>query len=692
MAIDEVLNSPWIRKHDRPGTARTAAKILYPRSLQDLIQICSTRVPGTHLRAAGSHWALSPAAVSDDVFIETHDPGGDFAAMGRILRNVVPGCLSASFLKAMAGRHPARFLNDERLDDQTNYLVHIETGKRIYQLYAELDQGEESNPDSLASVLERDHGNREYRGPWAFRTLGGSGGQTVFGALTTGTHGGDHRLPPIADDVAALHLVTDGGRHYWIEPEAQPEDAQLTDDDLLIATFGGLGNFEIIRNDEIFNAVLVSAGRFGIVYSVVLRAVRQYMLHEERRLAVWQDADGVPGVRSMVGNPASALYSRRFLQVALCMTPHHNFQRNLVGVTKRWNVLPGPDPDGVGPSGRAERVGRILNDLDPFIGGPRFEFAGTSHSYSPDEDDPDAAAPPNFLERACAHADFIEGVIATAIQEVEEFLESGEVIAGTAIAELIAPGAAGLLLLSRGLLEILKLLKDFLDAWNHDENHRLGETMDDLKDVLLGRADPEERAAGVFVWQLIGNKIFSREQKKLDYDAISYAVMDRHDYRDLSCNVNVDSIEVFFDATDPMLLAFVDALLEYENRQEKFEGRTFVGYISLRFTGRTRASLGVSRHRVTCAVEVAGLKDVSGVTELIDFAIGMSMNRNFRSVLHWGQRNEADVATTEDRFGWSQPSGGDLGAWRRSLDRLTDGGALDGFSSAFTRRTGLEVT
>lgn len=691
MAIDEVVNAPWIRKHDRPGTARTAARILYPRSLQDLIKICSTRLPGTHLRAAGSHWALSPAAVSDGVFIETHDPGGDFAAMGCTLRNVVPRCLSVSFLQAMAGRHPARFVDDERLDDQTNYLVHIETGKRIYQLYAELDQGEESDPDSLASVLERDYGNREYRGPWAFRTLGGAGGQTVFGALTTGTHGGDHLLPPIADDVAALHLVTDGGRHYWIEPDVQPEGVPLTDDAALIATFGGVGRFDIIRNDEVFNAVLVSAGRFGIVYSVVLRAVRQYMLHEERRLAVWQDVDGTPGVRSMVGNPASALYSRRFLQAVVCMTPHHNQQRHLVGVTKRWNVAPGPGPGSADPSGRAERVGKILHAFDPFIGGPRFEFAGTSHSYSPDPKNPDAAAPPSFLERACAHADFIEGVIATVIEDIGEFLDSGEVVAGTAIAELIAPGAAGLLLLSRGLLAILKLLKDFLDAWDNEEDHRLGETMNDLKGALLGRADPEERAAGVFAWQFIGNKIFSSEQKALDYDAISYAVMDRHDYRDLSCNVNVDSIEVFFDATDPMLLAFVDALLAYEIWQER-EGRTFIGYISLRFTARTRASLGMSRYPLTCAVEVAGLKDVSGVTELIDFAIGLSMNRNFPSVLHWGQRNETDVVTTEDRFGWSQPSGGDLGAWRRSLHLLTDAGALDGFSSAFTRRTGLEIT
>jgi len=42
--------------------------------------------------------------------------------------------------------------------------------------------------------------------------LGGVDGQTVFGELTTGTHGGDFAQPPIADSVAALHLVADGRR------------------------------------------------------------------------------------------------------------------------------------------------------------------------------------------------------------------------------------------------------------------------------------------------------------------------------------------------------------------------------------------------------------------------------------------------------------------------------------------------
>ena len=133
--------------------------------------------------------------------------------------------------------------------------------------------------------------------------MGGSGGQTVFGALTTGTHGADFHNPPIADAVLAMHLVTDGGRHYWIEPETLTSlEARLTDDEPLKALygqarFGGPDTFEVIRDDNIFNSVLISAGRFGIVYSIVIAAVRQYCMHQERRLTTWQ------AIKGQVGDP-----------------------------------------------------------------------------------------------------------------------------------------------------------------------------------------------------------------------------------------------------------------------------------------------------------------------------------------------------------------------------------------------------
>ena len=45
-------------------------------------------------------------------------------------------------------------------------------------------------------------------------------GQSLIGALSTGTHGGDIELPPLVDVVVALQLVTVGGREIWVERES----------------------------------------------------------------------------------------------------------------------------------------------------------------------------------------------------------------------------------------------------------------------------------------------------------------------------------------------------------------------------------------------------------------------------------------------------------------------------------------
>lgn len=690
MTINQIFNKPWTRKHDVPGSPLIpkASKIFYPKSLEDLIQICSNRKPSEHFKAAGSHWALSPAAISDSVFIETHDPNNQFPAMGRTLYNVVPRCLKREFVEMLKDLHPQPF-NEFANSNEGVYLVHCETGKRIYQLYSELDLGDDRNSESLARYIESKYGNSSYRGPWAFQTLGGAGGQTVFGALTTGTHGGDFNLPPIADSVMALHLVADGGKHYWIEPGIPFKNIQLTDDEKLNQTYGtdqyrgrmnsGRENFKIIRDDEIFNAVLVSAGRFGIVYSVVMRVVRQYLLHESRRISTWQD------IKSQVSDISSDLYKRpndnRFLQIAICLTPHSNFQKNLCGITKRWNVK-SPEVNG-----RKERCGKVLEAFNANIQGPLFEYSGRSYSYSPDPNHSDQALPPSFLERACSNSNFMNGVIEEVIEEVRQLIDNNAVLSGSAIAAVVTIGGTiGLTILLTALAVILALLLAFLSIFNLPRSHRLGQTMNDLKNMLLDRTDPNERAAGLFVWQCIAYKIFESQQDNLDFTAISYAVMDRHNYLDRSCDVNVDSIEVFFNVSDPndkRVIAFVDALIAYEIKQE-FRGLAFVGYISLRFTGKTRSLLGMERFPMTCAVEVAGLKDVSGSRELIDYAISLSLNRNFRGILHWGQRNESSREDIEFRFG------NELQSWRDALINITENGTLDGFSSQFTRRVGLE--
>ena len=285
MPVDEVHNAPWSRKHDEPGTSTAVPSIVYPKNLAELIEICK-RVPKTKLKAAGSHWALSRAAMSDHTHIETNDPANSSVvlhpAMDRTIYDVIPGRLTDAFTASLARAHQPEFDNEGAWMGGPNApttasYVHVEAGKRIYQLYAELD-------------------------------LDGNG--------------------PLADHVVALHLVVDGGRHYWIEPEQDPDLPQMIDDDSLkefygVPEYGGEKNFDILRDTDLFNSVLVSVGRFGVIYSVVLRAVRQYCLHEQRRLTTWDKVkDKIRDYGSDLYDTQSDVRPNQFLQIAVSVTPH----------------------------------------------------------------------------------------------------------------------------------------------------------------------------------------------------------------------------------------------------------------------------------------------------------------------------------------------------------------------------------
>jgi hypothetical protein len=693
MPVDQRLAYPWTRKHDPPEAPLIpqAPRILYPKTLAELIEICQTRSPNERLRAAGSHWALSEAAISDSTFIETHDPNNVHQALGATIYDVVPACLHDDVLTRMGN-----------VFDPDWTLVHVQAGKRVYQLYAELDQVDDLTQEkTLAGYLKAHHNNSSYQGPWACATLGSAGGQTVVGALTTGTHGGDFRRPPIADSVVALHLVADGGKHYWIESVGAPFLPQLTNTEKLTALYdvaaygsqpGGPSNFEIIRDNDIFNAVLISAGRFGIIYSVVLTAVPQYSLHQDRRLKVWQD------IKGMINDLGSDLYTESYtgpgavnadqdyLEIAVCMTPHANFTKNLAGVTKRWKIHP-----PVSTAGRSERVGQ-MGEFDPRIQANAFENAGKTFAYNPHPDPDKPHQPhPTMLEIACADSSFLRGVLKAVIDELGHFIDTNGVAIGTSIPAIAAAGGGGLILLAPWLLLVLVILKEILEEYDLDD--RLAEQMDNIRRKVLGdsSAGPNRRAAGVFVWQMIAYKAFESQQRDDHYDAISYAVMDTHDYVELSCRTNVDSVEVFFDANDSRLVAFVDSLIAFETSQE-FAGQAFLGYAALRFVGKTRASLGMERFPRTCAIEVACLRGMSGSQELVDYAVALARSPVFNGILHWGQRNDFNRQEVERIYGDSpsQP-GGSLGTWRKALSRITANGRLDGFSSEFTRRTGLEV-
>ena len=261
----------------------------------------------------------------------------------------------------------------------------------------------------------------------------------------------------------------------------------------------------------------------------------------------------------------------------------------------------------------------------------------------PDKSNPGLAKESGFLAQACSNANFMLGVLETAHKEVKEFVESNGTVVGGTIAAVTAIGGPGALALLASLAILLAVLVALIALVAALTNPRFGEVMDEVRGQLLDRPNPAERAAGIFIWQMIVFLAFKEEQSEGDYEAISYVVMDGHDYLDKSCNINVDSVEVFFDATDPMLIAYVDSLLNFEIGQEVLAGKAAVGYASLRFTGPTRALIGPERFPLTCVVEVAALVDVRGSQEMVDFATMLALDGNFNAILHWGQRNELET-------------------------------------------------
>lgn len=230
----------------------TPERHCHPSTLSDLVDIVQEAErahPPRTVRAAGSSWSLSDAPATPDYLVE-------MKALNRTLDHVIPRALREEVRLERTAHQPT---------GQRYGYYHVEAGITIDDLCRRLDR--------------RDSGR------WALATMGGAIGQTLAGAIATGTHGSDVHLPPMADLIEAVHLVGPGGRQHWIER------GQLTEDEVLCDLYPGL---VVHHNDELFNAVLVSVGRMGLIYALVIRVVPQYGLEERRFQSIWKNE--VPGL------------------------------------------------------------------------------------------------------------------------------------------------------------------------------------------------------------------------------------------------------------------------------------------------------------------------------------------------------------------------------------------------------------
>lgn len=175
----DLSDEPW---ENWAGTVQRRLEHWYaPVCLTDLVDVVQRcTAAGVELHAAGSGWAFEDVAVSANRAVSLQ-------ALNRPLPYVLDAALTDRWRNAVAD--PA---GRERL-------FHVEAGITIGAL----------------NQLLADAG-------LAMPTLGGANGQSLAGALSTSTHGGDLRLPPLPDVVQAVHLITADGQELWIERASEP--------------------------------------------------------------------------------------------------------------------------------------------------------------------------------------------------------------------------------------------------------------------------------------------------------------------------------------------------------------------------------------------------------------------------------------------------------------------------------------
>ncbi len=113
----------------------------------------------------------------------------------------------------------------------------------------------------------------------ALINMGGYDAQTIAGVISTSTHGSGIEFGPLSDFVESLEIVSDGGLVYRIEPTngiTKPAEYKSK-----------YPQRKLIQDDDWFNAVVVSMGCMGVIYSVILRVTKKYWLKEKREVATW---------------------------------------------------------------------------------------------------------------------------------------------------------------------------------------------------------------------------------------------------------------------------------------------------------------------------------------------------------------------------------------------------------------------
>jgi FAD binding domain len=194
-------------------------------SLDEVIR--QARDADQRVLAIGSGWALSKINITDGQLVNT---------------KLLNGCYDIDE-RYFDGSYPAA---DRRC------VVLAQAGMQIAELNAFLE------------IAPHDVGDKR-----ALKAAGIGNGQTIAGAVSGNTHGSQLDFGAMPDFVVGLHLATGRGRTLWIEKASKP---------VLNGEFADRIGAEMIRDDDVFNAAVVSFGTFGIIAAVAVETAPIYEL------------------------------------------------------------------------------------------------------------------------------------------------------------------------------------------------------------------------------------------------------------------------------------------------------------------------------------------------------------------------------------------------------------------------------
>lgn len=177
------------------------------------------------IRSYGGKWSLSDVAVCNDNMHDTKP---------------------LTFYAGISKTHPkAKPLFEDDIS-LTKRVFYFQSGAQIVQINNELVKSELCLP-----------------------TTGASNGQTIAGAVSTGTHGSALSVGAMQEFVRAIHILTDETTQYIIQPQSNP---------IVNDSFENVFGAEVITNDELFYSCLVSFGSFGIIHGLIIETVSLFQL------------------------------------------------------------------------------------------------------------------------------------------------------------------------------------------------------------------------------------------------------------------------------------------------------------------------------------------------------------------------------------------------------------------------------